>query len=164
MKNVTSFNECRTAALVITVSYITIILWNISVRLVAWKWKGIQLSLLSTNQSLWRLVKVFKTKCTYQRYHTTDNVADGFKSDEEMWRAFLYYSYDTSIENPGSFILYPDICGYVQNKGYSNQSNPLGYYVGTICWSSGISESLCYLLFNGTKLDKYHRVFNLQYH
>jgi hypothetical protein len=63
----------------------------------------------------------FKTTCVYQRPSAmgsdhsmgTANVVGGFKSDEEMCLSFFYYACSQPIPNPGSFLLYSDICGYV---------------------------------------------------
>jgi hypothetical protein len=75
-----------------------------------------------------------KLKCKYECEHGhTDNIVCGFRADEEMCLVFYYYAYANNMPNPEAFLLYTDMCGYVQNEGYPNENNPLGFYSNYLC-------------------------------
>lgn len=50
-----------------------------------------------------------------------------------MCLGFSYYAYENVIPEPASLLLYTDIRSYVQNEGYPNQSDTLGFFRQFLC-------------------------------
>jgi hypothetical protein len=82
----------------------------------------------------------------------SESIVGGYGKDEEMCLMFSYFAtpilndegeIERTMENPGAYFLYSDICNYVENEGYPNEENSLGHLEPFVCHGACPRDPAC---------------------